>query len=169
MTGAELIKNAFAFAFLVLILFAVIGDVRHLIIRNWISAALVVMFLLYLALADPSLPIGWHLLSAFIVFAVGFGLFIMGWVAGGDVKFMAALALWAGPDLILPFAQITTILGALLAATVLAAHWLDSYGEAVGMPSGARRFMPRWARRKLCPYGLAIGLAALIIVPARFF
>ena len=101
------------------------------------------------------------------VFAVGIVLFVLRWFAAGDVKLLAAVALWAGLSASLWLVVLTTSLGALLAIGVLGARWLDAYGDAIGMPSVLRRFLPRWARHGLCPYGVAIGAAALLTVPAQ--
>jgi prepilin peptidase CpaA len=158
----------FAGIFVALIFHAIITDVRYLVIKNWVSLALLVSFFLYTFFAKQPLPVAEHILSALLVFAVGFLLFILRWIAGGDVKFMAAVGLWAGPDLIAEYSLYTAILGSLLACGVFAVRWLDRYGEAVGMPSSARCFMPAWAKRGLCPYGIAIGLAAFIVLPVRF-
>jgi prepilin peptidase CpaA len=157
----------FAGGFTFLVVLAVVSDVRQLVIPNWISLALVGAFAAYAAFAAPALPVLGHIGVAVAVFAVGIVLFVVRWFAAGDVKLLAAVALWAGPSASLWLVVLTTSLGALLAIGVLGARWLDAYGEAIGMPSGVRRFLPRWARHGLCPYGVAIGAAALLTVPAQ--
>ena len=157
----------FAGGFTFLVVLAVVSDVRQLVIPNWISLALVGAFAGYAALLAPTVPVLAHIGVALAVFAVGIVLFAVRWFAAGDVKLLAAVALWAGPSASLWLVTLTTMLGALLAIGVLGARWLDNYGEAIGMPSGLRRFLPRWARHGLCPYGVAIGAAALLTVPAQ--
>ena len=143
----------FAGGFTFLVVLAVVSDVRQLVIPNWISLALVGAFAAYAAFAAPALPVLAHIGVAVAVFAVGIVLFVLRWSAAGDGEALAAVALWAGSSASLWLAVLTTSLGALLAIGVLGARWLDAYGEAIGMPSGMRRFLPRWARHGLRPYG----------------
>ena len=160
---------AIAFVFISLIIYAMISDMKFLIIKNWISVALIATFALHAALSTGPFDLTSHIIAAAGFFVAGFFLFSAGWISGGDVKLMTAVSLWAGPELIFPFAFLTTWLGLGLASAVLGAQWLNKHGEAVGMPSHMRLMIPRWAKHGLVPYGIAIGLAALIIVPARLF
>ena len=166
--STDLVNHIFSGLFIVLVIYAMVTDTRYLRIGNSISFSLVGLFFLYVLLVKPDISISQHLLVAFGVFAVGFVPFVLRWFAGGDVKLMTALALWAGPSHILPFAALSGLLGGSLGLAVLAIGWIDKYGEGIGMPTSARRIMPHWAKRGLCPYGLAIGSAALIIMPSQF-
>ena len=51
----------------------------------------------------PLPVIGLHFGAAFIVLAIGFGCFAMGWIGGGDAKLAAAIALWFGFDYLLEY------------------------------------------------------------------
>ena len=70
-------------------------DFRHLIIPNGICAALVVLYVPF-ALATGVDPLA-GLATGLATFAAGAALFALGWFGGGDVKLLAATALWAGP------------------------------------------------------------------------
>jgi prepilin peptidase CpaA len=164
---SNLLNLVFAGGFTFLVVLAVVSDARQLVIPNWISLSLVGAFAAYAMLVEPMPPVLAHIGVALAVFAVGVLLFVVRWFAAGDVKLLAAVALWAGPSASLWLVTLTTLLGALLAIGVLGARWLDNYGEAIGMPSGLRWLLPRWARHGLCPYGVAIGAAALLTVPAQ--
>ena len=166
--SAVLVNYIFSGLFIVLVVYAMVTDVRYLRIGNSISFSLIGLFFLYVLLVKPDISVFYHLLVAFVVFGICFILFVFRWFAGGDVKLMTALALWAGPSHILLFACIAGLLGGALGLAVLAVRWLDQYGEGIGMPTSARHIMPHWAKRGLCPYGLAIGSAALMVMPLQF-
>jgi prepilin peptidase CpaA len=87
-------------------------------------------------------------------------LFAFDVLGGGDVKLLSAIALWAGWSLMLPLLFITSVAGAVLAIILLA----------------VRRFAPRnvpqgrWYRRLVArgegvPYGIAIAIAGLSLLP----
>ncbi|MDE3165971.1 MAG: prepilin peptidase, partial [Acidobacteriota bacterium] len=42
--------------------------------------------------------ITWHFASGGLMLALGFGLFALGWIGGGDAKLAAATAIWLGFD-----------------------------------------------------------------------
>ncbi len=159
--------HLFAIGFVFLVIYAMVTDARHLKIPNWVSGALIVLFFLHIPFSEYSMPVWNHLLVALGVFAVGFLLFALRWFSGGDVKLMTAVSLWAGPSQIFSLVTLTTLIGAVLALGVLAAtKWSDKgifYLVSVHLDG----LVPRWARRGLCPYGLAIGSASLITIPAR--
>ena len=60
-----------------------------------------------------AITVGVPLLDIFLAF------FLLGWVAGGDVKLIAAVALWIGPENAGLFVLLTASLGALLALALL--------------------------------------------------
>ena len=114
-TRGHQMNMAFAAAFTFLVIYAVISDVTRLRIPNWVSAALIALFVAFLAIGGKSLPVAEHVLVAACVLAGGFALFGLGWMGAGDVKLMAAVALWAGPSKALTFLLVTGIAGAALA------------------------------------------------------
>ena len=70
---ANLFTVLFASIFVFLVVFAVVSDVRKLIIPNWVSIALVVEFLLYgLVFLDLS-DVLRHSAVSLVVFAIGLG------------------------------------------------------------------------------------------------
>jgi prepilin peptidase CpaA len=160
---------AFMAAFTFLVVHAVISDVTRLVIPDWVSIALVALFALFLVLGDKPLPPVRHALVAAAVLLPAFAAFAAGYMGGGDVKLMTALALWAGPDKVLPFLLVMSIAGAALAAVVVSGTYYLRWNEAAEPASGLSRLFPRWVRRGLTPYGFAIGIGGLAIIPARFF
>ena len=147
---------------------AIVEDVRRLTIPNWISIALVGAFFFYAALAQNPPPLLSHMLVAVAVFALGTLFFVRGWFGGGDVKLFAAVSLWAGPAQVLPLAVVMSLVGAVLSLLIIALRaWLrKDHARAARLPFAAFAI---WAEKGVCPYGVAIGAATMLTLPARYF
>ena len=163
------LQFVFAALFIFLLVQAVVSDMSRLLIPNWISIALVALFVAYLPVSPVSLPVVGHMLVACAAFAVGLGLYAHRWMAGGDVKLFAAVALWAGPAGILKLLMVTALAGAGLALLVGLGIAYLHWSEAGPLGKDRSRFFPRWVKHGLVPYGFAIGAGALATIPAGFF
>ncbi|BBC74168.1 peptidase [Altererythrobacter sp. B11] len=86
--------------------------------------------------------------ATFAVLCVLFALRAMG---GGDVKLLAALALWIQPQLFLQLILIMALLGGVL--TILFGAW---------------HIMRRQRERLAIPYGIAISAAALLVLGMHY-
>lgn len=141
---------------------AAFEDFRRLVIPNLLPVALCALWPLHFA-ASPSLygalaAIG----CAVAVFVGGALLFARGYLGGGDVKLLAAAALWAGPSGTPALLMLTGILGGGLALFLL----LPFGRQLAGTVRHALRQPPVEAERGLAapvPYGIAIAGAALIV------
>ena len=162
-TAGDVLQASIWGAFAALVLSAMWLDARHYRIPNWISLGLVVLFLPMVGLI-AALPDGTHVLAALAVFVVAAAAFFAGLFGGGDVKFLAAVALWAGGAKLPLLLLIMAGLGGVLGLVTLATGWLMVAAPplAARLPLGALR---RWAGEGRVPYGLAIGAAALVAVP----
>ncbi|WP_267395217.1 MULTISPECIES: prepilin peptidase [unclassified Sphingomonas] len=149
--------NVFAVALLValgaLLVSAGIEDARIREIANWKNAAI--------ALAAPAwwwaIGLGWadigvQLIVATLVFAIFCGCFAMGWMGGGDVKLIAALALW------LP-------LGGLIQMLMV----MSIAGGAITLLMLIERTLRKKQGQLEIPYGVAIAAAALLALPQTGF
>lgn len=144
---------------LVLMLFAgiltwaAVSDLSRYLIPNRVCLSLVILYPAYV-LAAPVTPDVWGaILVAAIAFAGGAAMFGMGAMGGGDVKLMAAVALWAGPAFALPFVLTTAVAGGLLAMVML-----SPFGVLLPTPPVAlfrNGLRPRRAKQSM-PYGVAI-------------
>ncbi len=161
-------EYVFGSALVVFVVAAIVSDVRHLLIPNWISIGLTGAFLLYALLAKDLQVLLWHVLVAAALFALGLLFFVLGWFGGGDVKLLAAVGLWAGPADVLPLVLIMSVTGALLSLAIMVLRaWLARKPErAERLPFAA---LATWAAQGVCPYGIAIGLATLATLPRNFF
>jgi len=107
-----------------LLLWAAITDVKYRRIPNKIVLSIFGLFILWATLhlskdVDFYGTIFWPLVTAFIVLAVGAGLFAMRLMGGGDVKLLAVMALFAGPVLSFPFVLYVALSGGILALVTL--------------------------------------------------
>ncbi len=100
-------------------------DIRSRRIPNILSIALVDIFILrglaLMLVSDVSLAVlwVWPLVTAGGIFLVGLLMFARGIIGGGDVKLLAALALFAGPAFILPTLFVMSVAGGLIALAML--------------------------------------------------
>lgn len=94
---------------------AAVEDVRRRRLPNRVTAAVAALYPLHVLLSPT--PVAWlpALALAAVLFAAGAALFAWGALGGGDVKLMAALGLWSGPEHFAAFAVGTTLSGGALA------------------------------------------------------
>jgi len=145
--------------FACLLITAAVSDFRQYIIPNSISLAIVGLYPIYLAFS--SLPIDWAggLIAGSVVLAVGIGLFSLGLTGGGDVKLLAAAALWAGTDRVLPLLLVMSLAGGVLALAYWLAHGRDGAKAASGADGSELQAMTKVR----LPYGIAIATGGLFV------
>jgi len=136
-------------------------DATSMTIPNWISLAVIAGFVIVTPFVWQGLDTFiTHLLVGLSFFLVGFVMFALGWLGGGDAKLMAATALWWQWDEAVIYIFYTTMLGGALAILLV-------FG---------RRYIPSsvltadWAHHlfkdeKKMPYGLALAGGALLTLP----
>jgi prepilin peptidase CpaA len=102
-----------------LLIVGAIIDIESRKLPNWLTASVAALYGLHV-IASPT-PIDWPLafLVGSIAFALGFVCFAFNLMGGGDVKLIAALALWAGFDHITLFLLVTALTGGLLSIIAL--------------------------------------------------
>lgn len=96
---------------------------------------------------------------ALIVFLIGWALFALGVMGGGDGKLMAATAIWLGPFALIDFAVLIALFGGLLATAILVLRRAESVQIFLG-PTWMERLA---APRPPVPYALAIAPAGIIV------
>ena len=148
--------------FIALVCYGAWSDARTLRIPNTVSLALLATFIPAAVVAGIGLEvIAWHLAAGVVVLVVGFTLFALGYLGGGDAKLFAAAALWVGWDELLFYVLAVVVFGGVLSLCVLALrkglglwpHWLVKSAEGLFTPN------------KAVPYGIAIAAGTLITVP----
>ena len=139
-------------ALAIALLIAAFTDLRRRQIDNWLNAAIALGAPLFWLASGLSLGgVGVQLAVAAAAFAVLAGLFAMGWMGGGDVKLLTALALWIEPTGFMRLLVIMALLGGLL--TIVVGGWHI-----------ARRNQHKIA----VPYGIAIAAAGLWTLASQY-
>lgn len=105
--------------FLGLLALAVVTDVEAMRIPNRICLCIAAIYPCHVLATDA--PVDWPLAvaAAVAVFVAGLIPFLFRLMGGGDVKLMAAVALWAGPGLIIDFLAVTFFLGGVVALLMI--------------------------------------------------
>jgi prepilin peptidase CpaA len=152
----------FQSVYVVCICYTVVSDFRTLTIPNSIVITLASTFAAFAAVyLDPgTIPV--HVGVAAFLFLLFLAFFVAGWVAGGDVKFIAAIGLWMDLEQAMNFVLLTALLGSLLALALLQ---IKRYGFLAHGALGNNPLFQRMstlAEHSQCPYGVAIGIAALL-------
>lgn len=127
-------------------------DIRHRRIPNALAATLALAglarILAAIAGGEPPAGAGTDLMIATLVFAVGALMFNWALLGGGDVKLLAAGALWVGAPAVPSFLVVTVLAGGVLAAYF-----------AVRII--ARRLRDGGRLRPTLPYGVAIAAGGI--------
>jgi prepilin peptidase CpaA len=158
-----MLAEALLLVALPLILAAAAGwDLASFTIPNFLQGALIACFVVFAVAVRLGAPdIGWHLLAGFIGLAIGFTLFALGYIGGGDAKLFAAVVLWLGLRDLMSYALVATVLGGVLTLALLALRRL---------PLPALLARQSWILRLHdshagVPYGVALAAGVLVILP----
>nr|WP_276562503.1 prepilin peptidase [Hoeflea prorocentri] len=141
--------------------FAAISDALTMTIPNRVSVILLATFAIVAPIAGlPWQDYAMHFAAGLIVFVVCFGLFGIGVMGGGDAKLLTATAVWFGLnmellDFLVAVAMIGGLLTILLVICRLPAFAIYRFGPV------SHLLEPKAG----IPYGIAIGIAALICYP----
>jgi prepilin peptidase CpaA len=140
-----------------------ITDVTRFIIPNLVVLALILLFVVTAALLPIETDWISHFGAALVVFGGGIVLYAIKAFGAGDVKLIAALALWTGFDHLLPFLIYVSLLGGGLALGLLVLRRVI-FSLQVGIANGDSVTMPRLLiQGEPVPYGLAIAPAGIIV------
>jgi len=132
---------------------AAVTDLRERIISNRLNLAIALLAPLYWWACGIGLwpDVGIQLLLGLIIFALFAGLFVLGMMGGGDVKMLAALALWFPWQALLSLLFLMALIGGVVTVVTVIHHRVS---RKIGQPE--------------VPYGVAISLAALWLVGERY-
>jgi prepilin peptidase CpaA len=142
--------------------YAAASDLVSMRISNRVSLGLIASFLAFAVICQMPIPVlGWHAAAGFGMLVIGFGLFAMGWIGGGDAKLAAATALWLGPELLLNYVVLAGFAGGMLTLAILNLR-------SVELPLFTARWT--WLHRlhhkdNGVPYGIALAFAGLVAFP----
>lgn len=160
---------------LTLLILAAITDLRERRIPNRLNGAVVGLYPVYVLVAPVAIAWPPALALALVVMLFGLVLFARDLIGGGDVKLIAAVSLWAGPDQLMPFLLVTTLTGGALCLITL---WFQRWGLmvqaylatlGVAMPTGGAPRLPEGAADPSAapttlPYGVAIAAGGIAVI-----
>ncbi len=150
------------FVFPVLLALAAGWDIASFTIPNFLQIALIASFAAFiLATGMAPAAIGAHLLAGFLGLVVGFTLFALGYIGGGDAKLFACIALWLGFRNLPEYALTASIMGGVLTILIITLRRL---------PLPASLMEERWIlklhdARGAIPYGVALAAGAFLVLP----
>lgn len=132
-------------------------DVTRYTIPNWLVVSLLALYPVAVQL-NPH-PIDWQMALAgmAIVFAVGFFVFSLRFMGGGDIKLITVLALWVGWEKLADFAILFALIGGVFSLVVFILRKLQPY-----LPWKQKFKTPKLLQKDApIPYGVAIASAFL--------
>lgn len=142
----------------VLMLAAAYNDARRFRIPNALCLALLVLFPFHAVLSPSAVAWPYHIVVFGLVLAVGVFLYTQKIVGAGDVKLLAVISLWAGPDLVGLLLVMTALAGGLLAAVTAARAYSRHRREKVQEEFSVSKTP--------VPYGVAIAIGGLCTLMA---
>lgn len=154
----------------ILLIGAGVTDVRRYRIPNLIVYAIVIAFAVGAAFNLSWPAIGWSVVAGVGMFLLGAGLFAFGLFGGGDVKLVAAMALWTGLADLPRFLLVMTAAGGLLGVVwmlkrrrhqLALANSTESPADASSAEPVASGASSGVAVPNRIPYGVAIAIAGL--------
>ncbi|KKB08181.1 A24 family peptidase [Devosia chinhatensis] len=139
--------------------FAASSDLLTMRISNKLVLLLALGFVVMALVVElPLQQFAMHVLCAFIVLVVSFGMFALRWIGGGDAKLAAATTLWLGFGLTLPYLAYTALLGGVLTLMILILRRMPARSFIATMPWLSRLQDPKQG----VPYGIAMAIAGLL-------
>lgn len=135
-----------------LLIVAAVTDLRARIISNRLNLAVALLAPMWWLASG----LGWgdialQLAVGLAVFGLFAALFSLGWMGGGDVKMLGALALWFPWDTMLTLLVLMALLGGVVTTVTVVHHRMT---RRLGAPE--------------IPYGIAISIAGLWLLGERY-
>lgn len=132
-------------------------DVTKFIIPNWLVGSLILLYPVAVWLSPVAVDWKMSIVAMLIVFAVGYGVFAMKWMGGGDIKLLTAVALWVGFSMeLLLFIFTMSLIGGVFSVIL----WVGRKWVPHVMKSTAEKPLPRILQNGApVPYGVAIAFA----------
>ena len=158
-----MLAHLIIFAPLVILLALAAGwDLASYTIPNFIPLIVLLSFALFsVAAGYTAASYETHALAALIALVVGFALFALGYIGGGDAKLFAAVAAWFGLHDLMQYVLVASIFGGALTLFLLAARRRPLPAVLANRSWMARLHDPQGG----IPYGVALAAGALVILP----
>jgi prepilin peptidase CpaA len=145
-----------AAALFLLLLLAAFEDLWRLQINDWVCGFIAASAFLAVAIDGPVDDLWENLLLFSLVLGLGTLLFVRGWMGGGDVKLLAASALWFDLALGWKMLMAVAIAGGAVAVLMMGLRRLP-------WSQSARAKFRSLQRHEGLPYGVAIAAGVIVV------
>ena len=137
-------------------------DIASFTIPNFLQLALIASFCVFIvATGMAPAAIGGHLLAGFLGLVIGFTLFALGYIGGGDAKLFACVVLWLGFANLLDYAVVASIMGGALTLLIVGMRHMPLPAFLTGQGWILRLHDAKGG----IPYGVALAAGAFLILP----
>jgi len=141
-------SDIFGVLLAVLLLMAAWTDIKTRTISNELNATIALLAIIFWFVVGETMPdIAVRVGVAILVFALFAGLFMLRMMGGGDVKMIAALALWLPISALFVMLTVMALAGGVITVVLLV----------------RQRWRPNAARPEV-PYGVAIAIGGLWVI-----
>ncbi len=143
----------------VLMVAVMVYDVTNFIIPNWINLAVLLLFPLLVWLGPTQVNWVASVYGFLLFFVIGFGIYLLGLMGGGDIKLLIASSVWFGWSVHLTyFIVYMAMVGGVLAIVLMVARPLaTAFVTQKSLPRVLIKGQP-------VPYGVAIALSFLYLL-----
>lgn len=145
-------------------------DIDRYEIPHFIPISLSVIFIIFACLS-PHFTweiIGYHFLTAFCVFIIGFILFITLHFGGGDAKILSAIALWLGFNDFIIFLNYLCFVGGGVAFFLCYFRTFPCYPIILMNRWTSNLYLGTAGTPNAIPYAVPIAISLLLILPKTF-
>ena len=137
-------------------------DIASFTIPNFLQLALIASFCVFIvATGMAPAAIGGHLLAGLLGLVIGFTLFALGYIGGGDAKLFACVVLWLGFANLLDYAVVASIMGGALTLLIIGLRHMPLPALLTGQAWILRLHDAKGG----IPYGVALAAGAFLILP----
>lgn len=158
-----MLEYGLVFIFPFMMIFSSFSDLFSMNISNNVSMILIAAFVGFaFTMGMDMQTILWHFMTFAVVLTVGFVLFALNIIGGGDAKLAASTALWLGWAHTGPYILLASFIGGILTLLIL------KFRSGL-IPEKLNKL--EWVLRlhdskNGAPYGIALGIAALFVYPS---
>ena len=169
------------FLFCLAVIYGAACDLQTFTIPNRVSYGLVGLFVVYAFLIwlnttevyFPQLhkgefhipPIAFNIFYGLVVFVFFVVFWRLGWVGGGDVKFVSAISLFMGLEHVLIFVILMSLISLLMVFILKSLPKLSLLYLRLPLPVVILNLITKVEQHTI-PYGLPAAIAALIVIPS---
>lgn len=148
------------------LMIAAVTDFHSLRIPNWLTGTMAMAFPVVALMAGHDVDWWSHLAAGVGVFAAAAVLFMFRVMGGGDVKLLAATALWTGVGQLAPFLMLVAIAGGVFALAIVGLRHPLVHATLLSV----LRRLPSFAQERMpIPYGVPIAVAGILMAPSLTF